>query len=126
MTNTLNATALELIAVFAKANKVSRAKVTELGEQLVATVPYVEVTHRTMGRKASETVLVLRKMMEERKDEVVEMTAKDVAAKFGVSAVEANNTLRFFEKSGLFTRVGMKDKEPGTRGKREVIWTAVH
>ena len=118
----LNTTALELIASFAKANKVSRAKVTELGEQLIATVPVQEITRGTPGRKASDTVLALRKMMSEQKDQIINMTAKDVAAKFGVSPVEANNTIRFFEKSGMFIRAGFKDKEPGTRGKREVIW----
>ena len=125
MTNTtLNTTALEIIATFSKANKVSRAKVTELAEQLVATMPVMVSTNRSSaGRKASETVLALRKMMEEQKEIVVNMTAKEVASKFGCDAQEANNTLRFFEKTGMFAKVGLKDKEPGTRGKREVIWS---
>lgn len=123
MTDTnLNTTALELIAAFVKANKVSKAKVTELAEQLIATVPHQEIVRGNAGRKASETILALRKMISEQKDEIINMTAKDVAAKFGVTNVEASNTLNFFEKSGLFTRNGLKDKEPGTRGKREVIW----
>ena len=125
MTNTtLNTTALEIIATFSKANKVSRAKVTELAEQLVATMPVMVSTNRSSaGRKASETVLALRKMMKEQKEIVVNMTAKEVASKFGCDAQEANNTLRFFEKTGMFAKVGLKDKEPGTRGKREVIWS---
>ncbi len=125
MTNTtLNTTALEIIATFSKANKVSRAKVTELAEQLVATMPVMVSTNRSSaGRKASETVLALRKMMEEQKDMVVNMTAKEVASKFGVEPIEANNTLRFLEKTGLFVRTGLKDKEAGVRGKREVLWS---
>jgi DNA-binding MarR family transcriptional regulator len=125
MTNTtLNTTALEIIATFSKANKVSRAKVTELAEQLVATMPVMVSTNRSSaGRKASETVLALRKMMEEQKDIVVNMTAKEVASKFGVEPIEANNTLRFLEKTGLFVRTGLKDKEAGVRGKREVLWS---
>lgn len=125
MTNTtLNTTALEIIATFSKANKVSRAKVTELAEQLVATMPVMVSTNRSSaGRKASATVLTLRKMMEEQKDMVVNMTAKEVASKFGVEPIEANNTLRFLEKTGLFVRTGLKDKEAGVRGKREVLWS---
>ena len=128
MTNTnLTATALEIIAAFSKANKVSKAKITELAEQLVATVEVQQVvrTNPNAGRKASETVLALRKMMEEQKEEIVNMTAKEVAAKFGVDTIEANNTLRFLEKTGMFARVGLKDKEPGVRGKREVLWASV-
>ncbi len=123
-TTTLNTTALEIIATFSKANKVSRAKVTELAEQLVATMPVMVSTNRSSaGRKASATVLTLRKMMEEQKDMVVGMTAKEVASKFGVEPIEANNTLRFLEKTGLFVRTGLKDKEAGVRGKREVLWS---
>ena len=128
MTNTnLTATALEIIAAFSKANKVSRAKVTELAEQLVATVEVQQVvrTNPNAGRKASETVLTLRKMMEEQKGEIINMTAKEVASKFGCDVQEANNTLRFFEKSGLFMKVGLKDKEAGVRGKREIVWASV-
>ena len=127
MTNTtLNTVALELISSFAKANKVSKAKVTELAEQLVATMPVMVSTNRSnAGRKASETVLALRSMMEEQKEVVVNMTAKEVASKFGCDVQEVNNTLRFFEKTGMFAKVGLKDKEPGTRGKREVIWSVV-
>ncbi len=128
MTNTnLTATALEIIAAFSKANKVSKAKITELAEQLVATVEVQQVvrTNPNAGRKASETVLALRKMMEEQKGEIINMTAKEVASKFGCDVQEANNTLRFFEKSGIFMKVGLKDKEPGVRGKREVLWASV-
>ncbi len=127
-TTTLNTTALEIIAAFSKANKVSRAKVTELAEQLVATVPvqeYVKRSNPNAGRKASETVLALRSLMSEKKEEITNMTAKEVASKFGCDVQEANNTLRFFEKTGLFVKVGLKDKEAGVRGKREVIWSVV-
>ncbi len=126
-TTTLNTTALEIIAAFSKANKVSKAKITELAEQLVATVEVQQVVRdtRNAGRKASETVLALRKMMEEQKEEIINMTAKEVASKFGCDVQEANNTLRFFEKSGIFMKVGLKDKEPGVRGKREVLWASV-
>ena len=126
MTNTnLTASALEIIAAFSKANKVSKVKITELAEQLVATVEVQQVVRdtRNAGRKASATVLTLRKMMEEQKDMVVNMTAKEVAAKFGVEPIEANNTLRFLEKTGMFVRTGLKDKEAGVRGKREVLWS---
>ena len=127
MTNTtsnLNNAALELIAAFSKANKVSKAKVIDLAEQLVSTMPVQEIrTNPNAGRKASATVLTLRKMMEEQKDMVVNMTAKEVASKFGVEPIEANNTLRFLEKTGLFVRTGLKDKEAGVRGKREVLWS---
>ena len=125
-TTTLNNVAVELIAAFSKANKVSKAKVTELAEQLVATMPVVVRTTRSgAGRKASENVLALRKMMEDQKEVVVNMTAKEVASKFGCDAQEVNNTLRFFEKTGMFAKVGFKDKEPGTRGKREIVWSFV-
>ena len=126
MTNAnLNIAALELVAAFSKANKVSKAKVTELAEQLVATVEVQQVVRdtRNAGRKASATVLTLRKMMGEQKEEIINMTAKEVAAKFGVDTIEANNTLRFLEKTGMFARVGLKDKEAGVRGKREVLWS---
>ena len=124
MTTTLNTVALEMIASFAKTNKVSKAKVTDLAEQLFATMPVMTSTNRnSAGRKASENILTLRAMMVEKKEVVVNMTAKELASKFGCDAQEANNTLRYFEKTGMFVKVGLKDKEPGTRGKREVIWS---
>ena len=125
MTNTnLNNVAVELIASFSKTNKVSKAKVTTLAEQLFATMPVQEVVKNrgSAGRKASKTVMALRAMMAEQKDQIINMTAKDVASKFGCDTQEVNNTLRYFEKLGMFSKVGLKDKEPGTRGKREVIW----
>ena len=121
---TLNTVALEIIAAFSKANKVSKAKVTGLAEQLFTTMPVMTSTNRnSAGRKASENILTLRAMMVEKKEVVVNMTAKELASKFGCDAQEANNTLRYFEKTGMFVKVGLKDKEPGTRGKREVIWS---
>ena len=126
MTTTLNNAALELIASFSKANKVSKTKLTEFAEQLINTVEVAPVkVAGVRGKKASETVMALRQMMQQKKDEVINMTAKEVSEHFGADLIEANNTLRYLEKTGLFMRAGLKDKAPGVRGKREVIWSGV-
>lgn len=132
MTNTtLNTTTVELINAFSKANKVSRAKITELAEQIVAanvieTVEAEPKTRNPRGRKASDAILAIRQTIMENMADLKNVTAKEVAARFGIEHVEVLSTFAFFEKSGDFVRMGQKDKEPGVRGRRENIWSSVN
>ena len=122
----LNQIAQEMIATFAKSNKVSKVKVTDLVQQVLSTIEVpavVEKIKKQRGRVASEATVTLRENIKAKMMEKKKATAKEIAEEFGITPVEANNNLRFFEKHGVFVRNGFKDKEAGKRGKREVIWT---
>ena len=82
------------------------------------------MTNTTNQRQASETILKLRSTFAENMGTIKNVTSKELSERFGATRVEINNTLAFFEKSGMVSRVGMKDREAGARGRKEVIWSA--
>ena len=122
----LNQIAQEMIATFAKSNKVSKVKVTDLVQQVLGTVEIPQVEKKSSGkprgRTASEETVALRENIKAKLLEVKQTTAKELSKEFQVSPVDANNVLKFLEKQGAAVRAGLKDKDAGVRGKREIIW----
>ncbi len=126
-TNTsVNAVAAKLIQDFTKANKVSNAKVTDLVEQITAAQAIERVISKpVVGKTASEAKRDLRKQIITNINKMDHVTIKDVAAMFGAEEMDARATINYLEKNNMFARVGLKDKEPGVRGKKEILWSAV-
>lgn len=119
MINTnLTQEARDLIEAFAKTNKISRAKLNLFVSELAETFP-------KSGRPASDAILYLREQIAGNLAAIKGVTAKDVAAMFGAEYINASNTLQYLERQGKVIRVGKKDNEPGTSGKRQIIWASV-
>jgi len=121
----LNVNVTAKIAEFAKANKVSRAKIEALAVELLKEAGGKVVTGA--GRKASEETLKLRERVLNVKAElgVESFTAVELAAVYGVNVVEVHNALNYFVKLGKFAKLGLAEKEEGKRGRRQVIWGVI-
>lgn len=120
----LNIEALSLINTFAKAKKINKNELQALIEQVAA------ATAPKVGRKASESTLMLRKELANTKNlveeyKVKQFTSKELAYMFKEEQVTVNNTLNYLEKQGAWKRVGTAPKEKGKRGRAEVVWEAV-
>ena len=120
----LNENTLSMIATFAKAKKINKIELQKLVEDVLG------VAAPKVGRKASESTMVLRKelantpnIVEEYK--VKQYTAKELAAIFKQEQVTVNNTLNYLEKQGKWKRIGTAPKEKGKRGRAEVVWEVV-
>lgn len=118
-TVTLNEATVELVTAFVKENEVSNAKITDLVQQVL--ILNGVSAHR--GRTASETIIHLRAKIKENAQTIDKNTSNEVADRFGVSINEANSVLNFLEKSGVVTRVGLKERGEGSRGRRQVLWS---
>lgn len=118
--------AQEIINAFSKDHKVSKVKITDLAAQVaVASCKAVVSTKARVGRSASSETISLRTKIVESASEIKNVTIKDVASRFGVDEVTARSTLKFLENTGFVSRSGLKDKEPGVRGKKEILYSAV-
>lgn len=120
----LNIEVLSLIDTFAKAKKINKNELQTLIQQVVAQ------SSPKVGRKASESTLVLRKELANTKNlveeyKVKQFTSKELAYMFKEEQVTVNNTLNYLEKQGTWKRVGTAPKEKGKRGRAEVVWEAV-
>ena len=120
----LNINTLSLITTFAKAKKINKNELQALVEQIVA------VSTPKVGRKASESTVMLRKELANTRgivDEykVKQFTSKELAYMFKEEQVTVNNALNYLEKQGTWKRAGTAAKEKGKRGRAEVIWEIV-
>lgn len=113
---------------FAKANKVSCAKVEALLNEVymavletVATSP--KTPRGTQGRRASERSMEDRKAITERlaKAKGERLTSKQIASELNINQVNVNNILNSLAKSNIVYRAG-ELKEPGTPGRASVVW----
>lgn len=106
----------DMIATFAKTNKVSKAKVIDLIKSVMA-----EQTPR--GRTASEKIKNVRDVIvREFVGKNVKFSSKDVASKCGVTLFEANNAIHFLEKEEKIARAGKV--AVNTKGRKAIEWTA--
>jgi predicted HTH transcriptional regulator len=115
----LNQTAQEMINAFAKTNKVSKVKVSELVAQVMS-VSVVKT--KKEGRKASQVISSLRDVIYSNLKSMKNVTSNDLMKQYGVSKVQANNTLYYFEKKNLIVRSG--NKVMGKVGRQPTLWSA--
>lgn len=110
-----------IVAEFAKANKISKAKAESFAMTVVAAVKPVG-----MGRKASGDTLEYRQKVEAALTSgkvAGQFTTNDLVAVVGGDQTLANNTLRYLKDTkGMVKQAGLKDKDAGQKGRSQVIW----
>lgn len=115
----MNANIENIVADFAKANKVSKAKLFEFVQQLEGAFP-------KGGRKTSEESIRIRNAIKDSIDSLrgVVFTSKDLAEKFNADQAYIVNNLKYLaEHDGIVKAVGKKEKEPGQAGRKEILWS---
>lgn len=113
-----NETTLAAIALFAKTNKVAKAKVEAFAAELAA-----EFKPAGGGRTASEETIVLRDRFMAYASGVDTFTSLEAAQALGCRAVEVNNCIMFFNRDAdVFIQVGKAEKAEGVRGRKPTIW----
>lgn len=117
---TLNQTTVELIAQFAKANKVSKTKLTELITTCIAMIPAKQPGIR--GRKVGAVSAAIRKFITEA-EAGTNFTSVEIAQMFGTTPVVVNSNLRYLEGIGAIVKNGKV--HTGTVGKPMFNWVVV-
>ncbi len=127
-TNNAKVSFSDMAKAFAKANKVSCAKVQALLDEalmvaLEAKALAPKTPRGTQGRKSSERSLEDRKAITERlaKAKGERLTSKQIAAELNINQVNVNNILNSLAKSNIVYRAG-ELKEAGQPGRASVVW----
>lgn len=113
----MNENILQTIGAFAKANKISKAKVEALVTQIIGDIkpagrPVKEGTQAC--RDAVYTALKAGKSL-----------SMDIQQHAGIEdAVSVCNALNWLEKQGKARRIGVDTSKQG-KGKKPIIWTAI-
>lgn len=121
----------DLVNNFAKATKVSKAKLLDFVEQLKASAIQVKPERANnggpVGKPASVASLKVRQWLEENGQSLVgkQMTNKEFALLVGVDKVTAGNNVQWAVKQNMIKFVGHAEKTPGVRGPREVLWEVI-
>lgn len=118
----LNQTAQEMVAAFAKINKVSKAKTLEFAAQLMSTVPAAPATKR---ERQANAIMALRTSIQSNLTAVAQRTTHEIADSFGTNYDKAWEALRDLESLGLIKREGVREHAAGERGRRQSLWAPV-
>lgn len=109
-----------IVAEFAKTNKISREKAKNFAVAVATAVA-------ANGRKPQASTVEYRKQVE---GVLVSgklgntFTTVDLVGLIGGDLTTANNTLRYFKDTKqLVKQVGLKDKDAGQKGRRQVLWS---
>lgn len=112
----------QIISSFAKANKVSRAKVESLVSEIVSSIP--QRTGKSGGRPMNPTTMQLRQ------DVLAALQAGNTSTKAIKSAINwqgneayINNALLYWQQEGKAQMVG-KDTSKVGKGRKPSIWAA--
>lgn len=99
-----------MVLQFAKANKISKAKLAEFASQVQATPTATHIVADKSQR--------IRKAILAQKDTFV---SSEIAAKLGVTTVDVNNNLFSLQRKGIVQPTGEK-RVLSQRGKPATIW----
>lgn len=120
----MNANVIALIASFAKANKIGKAKVEAFVSELVEMLP--QASGNKVGRKASVETVELRNSVMAALDELKDkaFTVKEVAEKLQAQPIHIHNALKFLKENNKISLdvVGKAEVESGKRGKKPVLY----
>lgn len=108
------------IEEFSQQHNVDQAILTEFIEKLVPTMKRQQVG----GRKAADTTLDAREKVKAIMDEIDNVSIKDIATRLNLEFSVVSNVFQFYARNGDIVKVGTRDKEPGTKGRREVLWSS--
>lgn len=115
-----------MVAEYAKANKINKAKLMGFAEEIVALadVKQKKESSGKRGKPVSQETIALREALRDAIKSTSEaFTVKDMHKKLGGEYVSISNAVRFLaEKEQLLKVVGKADKEPGIRGKKPLLW----
>lgn len=109
-----------IVAEFAKTNKISREKAKNFAVAVATAMA-------ANGRKPQASTVEYRKQVEG----VLAsgklgntFTTVDLVGLIGGDLTTANNTLRYLKDTKqLVKQVGLKDKDAGQKGRRQVLWS---
>lgn len=123
----MNESTKELIASFAKSNKIGREKLERLVEQILEMEKPAEVEAPVRGgRKTTDESLRIRKEIQALQDSLKGrlFTSKELAQELNADPMYVTNNLRWLADNMKIVKVvGKKDREQGGRGRKENIWS---
>ena len=108
------------IHTFAKANKISKAKLEEFISGILAQNKPIRISG---GKPAKSSTLELRNQFKEyiQANTGKQITSRTVADTFHVSLADAGNVLKYYANSGAQVKpVGVQEHQG--RGKRATVW----
>ena len=107
------------IHVFAKANKIGKAKLEEFISGILAQNKPIRITG---GKPAKDSTLELRNQFSEyiQANQGKQITSRTVADAFHVSLADAGNVLKYYANKAQVKAVGVQ--EYSGRGKRATVW----
>lgn len=115
-----------MVAEYAKANKINKAKLLAFAEQIaeIASQNKKESSGKR-GKPVSEETIALREALRDAIKSTTEaFTVKDMQNKIGGEYVNVSNALRFLaEKENLVSVIGKVATAPGVRGKKPLLWS---
>jgi hypothetical protein len=120
----LNEKSLEMIGQYAAKQNIGVDGLLDLVKQVVAE------NSSKPGRKSSSNTVLLRQQLSNTTNlllayKVKQYTSKELAAVFEQDQTAVNNALRHLEQYGIWKRAGNAMKQPGKRGRAEVVWEIV-
>lgn len=117
----------DLVNNFAKATKVSKAKLLDFVEQLKASAIQTSPEQK-ISKKTSEDSLKVRQWLEENGHTLIgrKMTNKEFAGMVGVDQVTAANNVNWVMKHKQTIKITGKGEKPvGQRGRAPIVWEVI-
>lgn len=116
----INAKIIEAVAMFAKTNKVNKAKTEEFVSSILSMLP-------KQGKPVSQESLRIRQEIKARIEELKQFeegfTAKELAEKIKAEPVNVINALKYLSQSeGVVCESGKLEHRPGQRGRKQLLW----
>lgn len=116
----INAQIVEAVAMFAKVNKVNKAKTEEFVSLILGMLPKA-------GKPISQESLRIRHEIKARIEELKQFeegfTAKELAEKLKAEPVNCVNALRWLSQNeGFIMEAGKLEHQPGQRGRKQLLW----
>lgn len=116
----INSQIVEAVAMFAKTNKVNKAKTEEFISSILGMLP-------KQGKPVTQESLRIRQEIKARIEELKQFeegfTAKELAQKIKASNVDVVNNLRWLSQhEGVVVESGKLEHQPGQRGRKQLLW----
>lgn len=116
----INSQIVEAVAMFAKTQKISKAKTEEFTSSILGMLPKA-------GRQVSKESLRIRQEIKARIEELKQFeegfTAKELAQKLKATPVDTINNLKWLaQNEGIVMESGKLEHQPGQRGRKQLLW----
>lgn len=124
----MNTNIISLVETFAKTNKIGKAKVEALAQEITTLVntKQVKIHSGKRGRVLlDKTVQMRQNVFDCLSGSSEALTAKQIASRVGVSPPEATNCLKVLQSNQKVILVGHASKAPNVRGKAPALFSCV-